>query len=115
MSVGGRLEIESRSGHGTRLVAHVPLGDAQVEEESGARGYLLKRSVTEELLLAIRAAHRGEIYLSPSISQSLVADSLKGEADAEPDSPFDQLTPREREVLQLVAEGRTNAAIAELL
>jgi DNA-binding NarL/FixJ family response regulator len=83
--------------------------------QSGARGYLLKRSVTEELLLAIRAAHRGGIYLSPSISQSLVANSLKGGADAEPDSPFDQLTPREREVLQLVTEGRTNAAIAELL
>ena len=83
--------------------------------QSGARGYLLKRSVTEELLLAIRAAHRGGIYLSPSISQSLVADSLKGGADAEPDSPFDRLTPREREVLQLVADGRSNAAIARLL
>jgi DNA-binding NarL/FixJ family response regulator len=82
---------------------------------NGAKGYLLKRSVTEELLLAVRAASRGETYLSPAISGPIIADSLALQADAETLSPSAQLTPREREVLQLVSEGRTNAAIAEAL
>jgi DNA-binding NarL/FixJ family response regulator len=82
---------------------------------SGARGYLLKRSVTEELLLAVRAAVRGEIYLSPAISVSLLEEILAVQADSEGRRPFDLLTPREREVLQLVVEGHTNTAIAQIL
>jgi DNA-binding NarL/FixJ family response regulator len=82
---------------------------------SGARGYLLKRSVTEELLLAVRAAVRGEIYLSPAVSVSLLDDVLAMQADSEGRRPFDLLTPREREVLQLIAEGHTNTAIAQIL
>ena len=82
---------------------------------SGARGYLLKRSVTEELLLAIRAAVRGEIYLSPAISVSILDDFLAIQADSEEHRPFDLLTPRQREVLQLIAEGHTNTAIAQIL
>jgi DNA-binding NarL/FixJ family response regulator len=82
---------------------------------NGARGYLLKRSVTEELLLAIQAASRGEIYLSPAVSRSVVADLLTLQADAAAPSPFERLTPREREVLQLIAEGHTNNAIAQVL
>jgi len=81
----------------------------------GAKGYLLKRSVTEELLLAIRAASQGDTYLSPAISGPIIADSLALQADAETLGPSAQLTPREREVLQLVSEGRTNAAIAETM
>jgi len=81
----------------------------------GARGYLLKRSVTEELLLAVRAASRGEIYLSPAISGSIVADFLTLQTDGGAPSPFERLTSREREVLQLVAEGHTNKAIAQML
>jgi DNA-binding NarL/FixJ family response regulator len=82
---------------------------------NGAKGYLLKRSVTEELLLAVRAASRGEIYLSPAISRSIVADYLTLQKDADACSPFERLTPREREVLQLIAEGHTNNAIAQIL
>jgi DNA-binding NarL/FixJ family response regulator len=82
---------------------------------NGARGYLLKRSVTEELLLAIRAASRGEIYLSPAISRSIVADLLTLQTDAGASSPFERLTSREREVLQLISEGHTNKAIALVL
>jgi DNA-binding NarL/FixJ family response regulator len=82
---------------------------------NGAKGYLLKRSVTEELLLAIRAASRGEIYLSPAISRSIVADLLTLQTDADASSPFERLTSREREVLQLISEGHTNKAIAQIL
>jgi len=83
--------------------------------QNGARGYLLKRSVADELLLAVRAASRGEIYLSPAVSRSVVNGFLTLQTDAEACSPFERLTPREREVLQLVSEGRTNKAIAQAL
>ncbi len=82
---------------------------------SGVRGYLLKNSVVEELLLAIRAAGRGEIYLSPAISEIVVTDLMTGQADLSTASPFDQLSSREREVLKLIAEGATNKAIAEAM
>lgn len=84
--------------------------------QRGAKGYLLKRSIADELLLAIRAATRGELFLSPAISDSVMALLLNpqsGAADAE--SAVDLLTPREREVLQLIAEGHTNNGIADAL
>ena len=82
---------------------------------NGARGYLLKNSVTEELLLAVRAASQRETYLSPEISGIIVDDFLTHQVDAEESGQFDQLTPREREVMQLIAEGHTNSGIARLL
>lgn len=81
----------------------------------GARGYLLKRSVTQELLLAIRAASRGDTYLSPAITGTILADFLAHQAELEGSGPFERLTPRQREVLQLVAEGHTNNSIADTL
>ncbi len=81
----------------------------------GVKGYLLKRSVTEELLLAIRAAGRDEIYLSPAISQLLMNDFVAGHPEADEADAFTRLSPREREVLQLIAEGHTNRSIAETL
>lgn len=82
---------------------------------NGARGYLLKNSITEELLLAVRATSRGETYLSPEVSGIIVDDFLIHQIEAEKASPFNQLTPREREVVQLIAEGYTNNGIARLL
>lgn len=81
----------------------------------GVKGYLLKRSITEELLLAIRSASKGEIYLSPTISDSVLSLLMSPQKDDAPDNVADLLSPREREVLQLIAEGHTNNAIAEIL
>jgi DNA-binding NarL/FixJ family response regulator len=82
---------------------------------NGAKGYLLKRSVTEELLLAVRAASRGETYLAPEVSQLILSDLPTPGSGSEKPEPFDRLTDREREVLQLIAEGNTNNSIAEQL
>jgi DNA-binding NarL/FixJ family response regulator len=82
---------------------------------SGAGGYLLKDSVTEELLLAVRAAKRGEIYLSPAVSQTLLAVYLTCQSEDGGATSSERLTPREHEVLQLVSEGYTNNAIAQQL
>lgn len=82
----------------------------------GATGYILKRSVSEELHLAIRAASRGESYLSPAISKVVMQDFYASYEHKEGTSePYERLSPRERQVLQLLAEGHTNASIAQLL
>jgi DNA-binding NarL/FixJ family response regulator len=77
---------------------------------AGARGYLLKDSIDVDLLAAVRAVARGEGYLSPAVSDSVLSDYRKHVTD-----PLDLLSSREREVLQLIAEGKTNKDIATLL
>jgi DNA-binding NarL/FixJ family response regulator len=79
---------------------------------TGAAGYLLKGANASELEVALAAVARGETYLSPSVSKVL-ADYIH-HVGAEPTS-LGRLTPRQREVLQLIAEGQTNREIATLL
>ena len=81
----------------------------------GAKGYLLKHSVTEELLLAVRAACRGETYLTSAVSGQIIADVLTPPGDSGDSQPYDRLSAREQQVLKLVAEGRTNNAIAQIM
>jgi len=81
--------------------------------QAGAAGYLLKNVTPKELELAIRAAARGEIYLCSAISRHVV-DGCVAWSKATASSPR-QLTPRQREVLQLIAEGGTTKGIAKKL
>ena len=83
--------------------------------EAGAAGYVLKKVAGSELVYAIHSVYNGEAFLYPSITKRLVEDYLRRvELGQERDS-FDGLTDREREVLQLIAEGHTNKDIADLL
>jgi two-component system response regulator NreC len=78
---------------------------------AGASGYVLKGAGSDELLSAIRAVSQGGVYLFPTMAKKLVSDYLKGQESG----AGDPLTTREREVLKLIAAGKMNREIAELL
>jgi two-component system response regulator NreC len=80
--------------------------------EAGASGYVPKRAAPEELLIAIRAAASGEVYLYPSLAKLLVKDYLDQEHPADVKANLDGLTAREHEVLTYLAEGANNEKIA---
>jgi two-component system response regulator NreC len=83
--------------------------------DAGASGYVLKHAAGHELVAAIRAVAQGDAYFSPEIARTLV-DAYVGRRAAEPTpTAYDELTDREREILQLVAEGYTNREIAAML
>lgn len=79
---------------------------------AGAAGYVLKGAGSEELLNAIRAVYEGGVYLPPMLARRLVQDYLDHHPDPAPDDP---LTPREREIVTLIAQGLTNREIADRL
>jgi two-component system response regulator NreC len=83
--------------------------------QAGASGYVPKRAAPEDLISAIRAAHANEIYLYPSLAKALVSDFLGRMNQDEQRSSLDGLTPREQEVLSMLAEGYSNEEIAEKL
>jgi DNA-binding NarL/FixJ family response regulator len=90
---------------------------------AGAAGYVIKRTAAADLIAGIRAVARGESFLSPSMAHALVTDYTQRATQARPvhheqtnaDDSYETLTSREREVLQLVAEGDTNQEIADRL
>jgi two-component system response regulator NreC len=81
---------------------------------SGAQGYILKDAAARELLGAIRNVYRGESVLSPAITRLVIEEYLRW-GDLQPAQTSDGLSSREREVLQLIAEGHTNRQIGEIL
>lgn len=83
--------------------------------KAGARGYLLKDSAEGELITAIRAVNDGKAFFSPAISRMLVDDYMRQLQQRGVEDSYELLTTREREILQLLAEGKSNKDIARLL
>jgi DNA-binding NarL/FixJ family response regulator len=113
------LEVTSRVASAFPFVRVIILSMHATEEyvlralRAGAAGYVLKDAGPEELPLALAAVVRGETYLSPMVSQFLAEYVRRvGEQDS---SSLERLTPRQREVLQLIAEGHTTQKIAQTL
>ena len=79
--------------------------------EAGVGGYVPKRAAPEELLTAIRAAAKGEVYIYPSLAKYLVKDYVSQDKETRAARALDGLTPREREILTHLAEGESNSEI----
>lgn len=84
--------------------------------KSGASGYVLKKAAGADLVSAIRAVHRGGLVLDPEVARdAITGETATADAVAAQDDPYERLTDREKQVLKLVAEGRSNKEVAELL
>ena len=108
--------------HEMELPCHIVILTVHAEEDylfqtlqMGASGYVLKSSADRELMDAIRAAHRGEVFLYPSAVKKVLGEYLKGARGEGAKREYEALTSREKEVLKLTAEGFTNQEIAEKL
>lgn len=82
---------------------------------AGASGYVLKGADIHDLLTAVRTAHRGEVYLYPSVATKLVGEYLRQARSGDDGGTHDRLTGREREILRFIAEGKTTPEIATAL
>mgnify|MGYP001447471546 CR=1 FL=1 len=83
--------------------------------KAGVSGYLLKKAVGSDLIAALRAINRGELYLHSSITSEVVAGYLCKDRQTMVEDPYEKLTDREKQVLKLIAEGYTHKEMAELL
>ena len=83
--------------------------------KAGARAYILKNSAEADLIRAVRSVAEGKSFFSPVISKMLLEDYVRQVREKQVEDSYDLLTPREREILQLLAEGRTNKEVATVL
>lgn len=111
------VDIKRRNPATRVLVLTIHKTDEYIHESlrAGADGYILKDATHDELRVAIRSVLNGKTYLSPDISDKVIHGYLGSGKEASVASAWDTLTHREREVLKLVAEGRSNKYIADYL
>ncbi len=83
--------------------------------KAGAKGYILKESAGDDIIKAVRTVHSGKTFLCDEITDLVVGDYIEKRESAATDDPLSRLSTREREVLQLLVEGKSNTKIAELL
>jgi two-component system, NarL family, response regulator NreC len=83
--------------------------------KSGARAYLLKDSAENDLINAVKAVREGKAFFSPAISKMLIEDYMRQMRQRAVEDSYDLLTTREREILQLFAEGKNNKDVANML
>jgi two-component system response regulator NreC len=83
--------------------------------KAGAKGYLLKECAESDLNQAIRAVRQGKSFFSPAVSRVLVEDYVRQLQDRDIEDSYELLTARERELLQLIAEGKSNKDVANML
>jgi len=110
LDAGREIQRTHENTHVVLLTMHAEEHLMAAALRTGIRAYVLKSQATEDLVAAIRAVMRRQVYLNPGLSKFAVDAYIKGEAAA-----ADPLAPRERQVLQLVAEGRTSKEIAAVL
>jgi len=110
-------QIASRTPEVAVVVLSMHGGDEYILQalRAGALGYVLKQSADTELIMAIRAAQRGESFLSPAIAHTVIRGYIQRAEAPQTQDRYEMLTKREREVLQLIAEGRRMQEIADLL
>lgn len=117
---GGGLNAAQKIAAACPIVKIVMLTVSEDEEDvlaalkAGARGYVLKGVSGPELVRIVRTINRGESYVTPSLAASLLVELREQNGDQEPaPDPLSELTDRERQILELVATGRSNKEIAE--
>lgn len=99
------------------LVLSMHADEAYVTQimKAGAIGYLLKDSADVDLMKAVTAVAQGQSFFSPAVARLMLDDYVKPKADGEPTDRYETLSDREREVFQLVAEGKSNKEVAAIL
>ena len=96
------------------LTVHEDEGLLQEAIQAGASGYIVKRAVESELVDAIRAVWRGDLYIHPAMTRALLKE-MSSSPTSNNDAPVESLTPREIDVLRLIAQGYTNRQMADML